>query len=470
MQVYTSSVDDELVDGLSFKLSPGSSYITSRNSVSYFPTGSNIYTTAAGTKVLRILLSGDDWVDPATLRIFFDVRNNGPGVLFPLGGPYSFWRRMRVLVGNTLVEDTDYYNRTHHMMDILRAKHVRENEDAEGFESRYDQPLFWDWLTSMNTTGTDIVYPSGQLNTFFDKYVGIDNGSFKTVSFRPLSGLLNCGKLIPLRYAPITIELELCNSAYDPIVATLNAGDTSSFITNTAKVISTSWQIENPQIKVDVVTIDNALQNEYAALLLSGKTLPINFSTYITQLQSISGPTPSVNITRALSRLKSVFVTFNRALTADQITGHDTHLALYKKEWNDLYHPMSYSYYYDPNFELEAQLQIGSMLFPNYPIRSLQESFYQLRKCMGTETSNFHSFDISNQKYRSHSYILAIDTEKHLGASFTGLDMKTGSLMSLKMKGGTGAQQGNKMPDTCYIVLHADCILSIRDSGVEIFD
>ena len=75
MEVYSSSVEDQLIDGLSFKLSPGSSYITDRQSVSFFPSGSNIYTTTSGTKILRIVLNGSDWLDPATVRVFFDVKN-----------------------------------------------------------------------------------------------------------------------------------------------------------------------------------------------------------------------------------------------------------------------------------------------------------------------------------------------------------------------------------------------------------
>ena len=75
MEVYSSSVEDQLIDGLSSQLSPGASYITERKSVSFFPSGSNIYTTASGTKVIRFLLNGDDWCDATnTLKIFFDVK------------------------------------------------------------------------------------------------------------------------------------------------------------------------------------------------------------------------------------------------------------------------------------------------------------------------------------------------------------------------------------------------------------
>ena len=118
-------------------------------------------------------------------------------------------------------------------------------------------------------------------------------------------------KLLPIRYAPITIELELVSSALDPIVSNddlaLNINVSGAVGINSGAVnTSTTWQIENPQVKVDVVILDNVLSNEYSALLLQGKSLSINYSSFVTQLQTISGQTPSVNITRALSRLKSV--------------------------------------------------------------------------------------------------------------------------------------------------------------------
>ena len=129
---------------------------------------------------------------------------------------------------------------------------------------------------------------------------------------------------------------------------------------------------------------------------------------------------------------------------------------------------MSYSAgEYASGFELEAQLQVGSMLFPTYSIRSCQEAFYQLRKCMGIGSSNFHSLDITPFEYRNHKFVMAFDTEKMLGTAFSGINIKTGSLMTLKMK---SAANVSAMPDTCYLVLHFDSILSIRDSGIEVFE
>jgi hypothetical protein len=65
--------------------------------------------------------------------------------------------------------------------------------------------------------------------------------------------------------------LELVNDKDDPIVT---PGVNAVF---TAANTSNDWQIENVQLKCDIVTLDNSLQNNYDSHLLSGKSLPINF-------------------------------------------------------------------------------------------------------------------------------------------------------------------------------------------------
>ena len=46
----------------------------------------------------------------------------------------------------------------------------------------------------------------------------IPPGGRSTCMFTPYLGLLTQDRYLPLRYAPITLELEICNLATDPIV------------------------------------------------------------------------------------------------------------------------------------------------------------------------------------------------------------------------------------------------------------
>ena len=67
------------------------------------------------------------------------------------------------------------------------------------------------------------------------------------------------------------------------------------------------WSMSDVRLVGDVVSLDSALQNSYAEHVLSGKSLPIDYGTYITMQQTITGDNISVNVSRAVSRLKTVF-------------------------------------------------------------------------------------------------------------------------------------------------------------------
>ena len=68
MESHAQSVEDNLIDSLSFKLRPGASYITDRRSVTYFPVNGGSY-GPNGVKVIKVMLNGSDsWLDPSTLK------------------------------------------------------------------------------------------------------------------------------------------------------------------------------------------------------------------------------------------------------------------------------------------------------------------------------------------------------------------------------------------------------------------
>lgn len=444
METLTNGADDVLIDALSYKLGNSASYITDRKSVTFWPSGSNIYKTSSGTKVVKFQLNSDGWLDPSTVVINFNLVNNDPSAppalpkyVRPLQGGHSFFRRLRISCNGALCEDFDY-NRTHQMFEILTSKHNRENGEIEGFGYRSD-------TVEPGVAHTEQTLP------------GISSGTSQTVGFKLCSGLLNQPKFLPLKYmGNLTIELELVNNANDPVVT---PGIDATF---TAANTTNDWQIENVQLKCDIVSIDNALQNSYDQHLLDGGKLPVSYNTYITQSQSIAGQDVSVNVSRAITRLKSVFVNFYK--TPANATATD-------KEWLNFMHPMESAGGYDKGFELEVQMQVGSKLFPEYPIRSLSESFSQLRKSVGILGSNFHSVSMTPKQYRVNHFILGIDTEKALGASYTGINTRSGDLLSVRVKAqDKGTLTAANMPDQMHIVLHSDNMLELSDQGVSVYD
>ena len=476
VEAVANGVEDKLVDGLSFKLAPGASYVQDRRSVTFHPQGSNIYSPIQGTRMIKFLLSGDNWMDPSTFRIAFDLKNIGEANkrLRPLGGPHTFFKRVRLVAGGQILEDISDYNRVHEMFSILRAKHSRENEAAEGFGSLFDDDEF---------TKLDVVTLDGTVSAL-DKLVvkrglteykfnGIPPGQSQRVLFKPLLGILNQPKFLPIRYLPMTIELELVNDMTEPILsgfATTFGADFSAANT------SLLWQIENAEVKVDLITLDNGLDNTYAQHLSSGKSLPINYNTFVSQMQTISKePKPSVNVTRALTRLKSVFVTLDKDLSADTKANRPG-----LKTWNMFWSPMSPENddgtsaqnhtlaRFNSDGEFNFSIQIGSKLFPEYPIRSHSEAHYQLKKTLGVQSSHVHSFDINSKQYRDYKMVLGIDTEKVLDAGWTGLNTRSGDLMRIAFE--YRKAEDTRYGDRMHIVLHSDQIVEIRDTGVVVFD
>ena len=214
-------------------------------------------------------------------------------------------------------------------------------------------------------------------------------------------------------------------------------------------------------------TLDNALDNSYAQHLLQGKSLPISYNTLVSQLQTISGQdAPLVNVSRALTRLKSVFVTLHK--DAGVVWPGN------RKYWDSFFSPMGNdngtNLIHNSEGEFEYQLQIGSKLFPEYPIRSHNEAYYQLCKTLGVQSSALHNFDISAREYRFSKFVLGIDCEKVLDAGFTGINTRAGDLMSIKLKYASSGLNSVRLADRLHIILHSDQILEIRDSGCQVFD
>ena len=135
------------------------------------------------------------------------------------------------------------------------------------------------------------------------------------------------------------------------------------------------------------------------------------------------------------------------------------------KEVNNFYHPMSAGandgYFVED--EHQVWLQIGSKLVPEYPITSVTEALYQLQKVVG------HPFQMWSRWYRTHKYIVGLDLEKISGAGFTGISTKAGDLLTLSFRGCADSANAN-VPCRVYCCLNYDCVLNIKDSGVEVMD
>jgi hypothetical protein len=212
MESITNGAEDFLIDGLSFKLPPGASYVTERKSSTFWATGSNSYTPIGGVKLIKFQLNGDDgnWLDPSSVVFQFELVNTaavgtiGNNVLRPLGQPHLFFKRLRVLAGGQVVEDIQDFGRNSELLASLQNDYVRDNNDIQGFGSRYDSTLVQNLLDfavvdSANVTPVECL----TAQSYYMPQVAPSKS--KIVNFKPLCGILNQSKYLPLKLSLIHI-------------------------------------------------------------------------------------------------------------------------------------------------------------------------------------------------------------------------------------------------------------------------
>jgi len=95
-------------------------------------------------------------------------------------------------------------------------------------------------------------------------------------------------------WCPLTLEFEIVSNASDCVAEPIVGG-----VFNTTNT-STNWQMQDLRLIADIVTLDNGLQNSYVQHVLQGKSLRVNYSTYVSILQAIAPPTINVSVTRAV--------------------------------------------------------------------------------------------------------------------------------------------------------------------------
>jgi hypothetical protein len=353
-----------------------------------------------------------------------------------------------------------------------------------------------------------------------DRDRGIQPNTGKTVLFKPLSGLFMQGKMLPLRYCNIVVELELVNQLTDPIVSqdsitasgefgistTVGGG---SWLPNTNTIntdtYSTQWHIYDAQLKCDILTLDSGLENSYAEYLLQGKTIPIPMQVYITQSQALTQNTQeTINITRSLTRLKALYITFLGRKAGDL-------RAEYLKNCNNYYSPLcnstiqnelgelvhydattywyvdnghdargnvldghninpkrSYARTYNNTNELWYQIQLGSKLYPEYMVKSNSEAWYHLSKTLKHQNTKEHGLEIPSHADYNHEFIIGQCLEKVEGASFTGINTKMGDLLTIKLWNQTPIPVN--MPNKIFVTMIGDQIMNISDTGIQVFD
>ena len=77
--------------------------------------------------------------------------------------------------------------------------------------------------------------------------------------------------------------------------------------------------LKNCQIKCNILSLDNSLDNSYVNHLLGGNTLKVGYDSYISALQTITSADTQANVSRSLTALRSVFMSLDKTCTEGRI-------------------------------------------------------------------------------------------------------------------------------------------------------
>ena len=448
-----ANTQDSLIQGLSYSLPNAAEYILARTNVTYFPQGGNSY-APTGVRLIRFQLADNSqFLDPHSIRLMFTLTNSGAGAPLQLKGPpMVLIQRARLLCNGVVVEDIMYANRLYMMLNAMNPQRRNASNTLE-WQHQDDAPP-----SAESIAGTDTVYSS------------IAAGAGKRFMAELPFGLFKQPLYLMLKAAPLTVELEIVQ---DPAEACWN--DAAAVGAVAALDMSQTFTLSDVQIKADTCTVSQDLVERYNQHLLSGKPLPIPFSSFITQMQALTGAASfNVQVARAFSRLKGVWFNFYRTPASETGNIQDGPTISSLSVRNYFYYPPPGGSAIAPaaltaaNDTLQWQLLIGSKTWPTYPVRGVAETAYRLR--CNLDEAQHGDLDIKFKDYVSKKFIAALDVEKAAvgpgaGASFTGVRTRGGEQLLLDIKNWPGL-----VPQRIYVTCHYDAILNLRAEGVEMLD
>ena len=262
-------------------------------------------------------------------------------------------------------------------------------------------------------------------------------------------------------YGNLILEFELCDTN-DAIITPATYATPYDTVFTVANC-SNEWSLQNCKVICDICVLDNALNNEYTNHLLSGKALPINYSTYISQENSIlgAGKNLSTQIIRAVSRLQRIFVSFYNSNGAGP----------YNKPSITFFHPNAEvsATTYDPDREVQFQLQLGSSLYPQYPCTNLSECFYHLKKSLNLPDFHQHSIGIKFNNYRSNKFIFGFSFERAPELNWSSINTKARQILLIKLLGSSSIT-ATDIATSMHSALQSEQIMEIKHVGITIYD
>jgi len=217
---------------------------------------------------------------------------------------------------------------------------------------------------------------------------------------------------------------------------------------------STDWNLSELKIHVDSVQLTSEITNDFADLLLSGRSILIPYQQNQSSVQYLAGTTGDVQITLAkqFSRLASVFVSLAQEDAATAAARSDA--GVNGKLQN--------------NFYLESFIQVNNKRFPQFNTQGTKQHFQRLLRGLGTFGSMSHASAISEAGYGNNSaearqFVTLHDLETMPACESSGMLVAGGGTVQITLK--NCGREAAKAPTRAYILTVCDAVLELKDQS-----
>ena len=370
----------------------------------------------SGTKTVRIRLGGEGFIDPSSIRLMFTVKNeSGSGNLRPFVGPWGCWQQAYLRSNGVELDNIPYYNRFHTQYGFHQLP--REDQISVGNEG---------W--GSNKLDDNNFYEAGD----------IPAGESLTVMHKLHFSIFSAGRLIPVKYAPLEVELTMTSTATDWLLT--DAGSSST------------WSISDCQILFDNYQLDESVQQSFYSALLKNRVLSIPLMSVYQMNQPLPSGASSYSFSsvRAFSRLAQVWLTFRgtgaRAaefMCPGALPGvTDSSNVAIKNEATP-----------------QARLSIGPHNWPDPQPTSGQTSselFYMLTKALG------YSPNITRKAFEEKCFTIVFDLKKMPSDVTTAVSTRGGELVHVQL-----TNLSNSATE-CWLTLVSFGVCAIRESGLTL--
>ena len=405
-QHIATNITDALVPGLNFSGgAPSAEYVKQARQVRWRAQAGDRFSDAA--KTIRFNLSDDCWLQSQTLRLQFSITNkHDTAILTPTAHPMAMFENVRLYIGGQVAENMDHVTVLGNLLDLFKpvTRRVAESMENHPLTGNVDERL---------------AIQAGQTRRVI---MDLPLGFFKQRIWAPLHLISNC-----------VIELTLGDK-----LNAFKAGESDNYDLSDVSLLGTCLHV------------DSAISAGYHQHLDAGMPLPIAYQTVVGTKHIVTNGSFSLNLARALTRVKAIYFVVVSAASANQGT--------------DFVGRANGDFVDGRSDIMNFQLQVGSQRFPDQPATGVAEHYYRLMQALGKDMDH-DSISLDPQRFLANKTVYAINLER-VGneAAFSGISTMEGKTLTLTVNNAfTGTAVHN-----VYVFQVADFLANIRKGAVDI--